>query len=52
MYDQLRHLGNLDLLYFLLENKVRPFEDAVSVWERERKKFSQICQYFFAKVNV
>ncbi|MBH3126017.1 hypothetical protein [Serratia marcescens] len=52
VYDQLRRLGNLDLLYFLLENKVRPFEDAVSVWERDRKKFNQICQYFFAKVNV
>lgn len=34
------------------ENKVRPFGDAVSVWERDRKKFNQIFQYFFAKVNV
>ena len=51
MYDQLRRLGNLDLLYFLLENKVRPFEDAVSVWERDRKKFNQICQYFFQRLT-
>ncbi|CAI2403875.1 hypothetical protein [Serratia ficaria] len=38
--------------HVFLENKVRPFEDAVAVWERDRKKFNQICQYFFTKVNA
>ncbi|MBP2171355.1 hypothetical protein J2125_004547 [Erwinia toletana] len=50
IYDRLKQLGNLDLLYFMVEEKTRPFEQAVNLWSTDRNKFNQTCCYFFEKV--
>lgn len=49
-YNMLRRLGDLDLLYFMVEEKTRPFEDAAALWYTDRNKFHQTCCYFFEKV--
>lgn len=49
-YNMLRRLGDLDLLYFMVEEKTRPFEDAAALWYTDRDKFHQTCCYFFEKV--
>ncbi|WP_129543993.1 hypothetical protein [Serratia sp. 1D1416] len=51
LYSYLRRLGDLDLLYFLIEKRVRPFEDATSIWHRNRQLFDEVAQYFFQKVK-
>ncbi|WP_230472622.1 hypothetical protein [Gibbsiella quercinecans] len=51
-YNMLRRLGDLDLLYFIVADKTRPFEDAVALWSTDRNKFHQTCCYFFEKVNL
>ncbi|HGE8309261.1 TPA: hypothetical protein ACGD7H_004812 [Serratia marcescens] len=50
LYDRLRRMGNLDLLYFLVEKRTRPFEDAIAVWHRSRSEFDRITELFFQKV--
>ncbi|WP_349254584.1 hypothetical protein [Pseudocitrobacter sp. RIT415] len=47
MYIQLRDAGDLDLLYFLVENIVEPFEIACKVSEQDSGKFKEICECFF-----
>lgn len=47
MHNELRRMGNLDLLYFIVEDKVRPFEDADCLARSDRRQFNQICKYFF-----
>lgn len=49
-YNVLRRLGDLDLLYFMVAEKTRPFEDATALWFTDRNKFHQTCCYFFEKV--
>ena len=49
-YNVLRRLGDLDLLYFIVAEKTRPFEDAAALWLTERNKLHQRCCYFFEKV--
>ncbi|MFC0139303.1 hypothetical protein ACFFJN_03770 [Erwinia mallotivora] len=49
-YNTLRRLGDLDLLYFMVADKTRPFEDAAALWFTDRNKFHQTCCYFFEKV--
>ncbi|BFO09552.1 Uncharacterised protein [Serratia rubidaea] len=50
LYDRLRRMGNLDLLYFLMEKRTRPFEDAIAVWHSSRSDFNRIVELFFQKV--
>ncbi|CNI53334.1 MULTISPECIES: hypothetical protein [Yersinia] len=47
MYYKLRGLGDLDLLYFLVEDTVKPFEKACEVDDRSPEEFNKICEYFF-----
>lgn len=49
-YNLLRHSGDLDLLYFIVAEKTRPFEDAAALWFTDRNKFHQTCCYFFEKI--
>lgn len=46
-YYKLNNMGDLDLLYFLVEDTVRPFETACSVDEHNSEEFNRICRYFF-----
>ncbi len=52
IYDTLRRMGDMDLLYFLVADKTRPFEDAAQLWVTDREKFHQTCCFFFEKVNI
>nr|WP_318384407.1 hypothetical protein [uncultured Enterobacter sp.] len=47
MYEALKLKGDLDLLYFLVEDIVRPFETACSINQLNPEKFGSICEYFF-----
>ncbi|MFI8418722.1 hypothetical protein ACQKDS_20060 [Serratia sp. NPDC078593] len=47
MYARLYRMGDLDLLYYLVEDIVRPYERACEEAERNAEKFNKICQYFF-----
>ncbi|PTA79468.1 hypothetical protein C9411_06375 [Serratia sp. Nf2] len=51
IYDNLRRAGNLDLLYFLVEPKTKPFEQAIEVWRKNRGEFDRITELFFEKVS-
>ncbi|AVF37539.1 hypothetical protein [Rahnella sikkimica] len=46
IYSQLKQMGNLDLIYFLVEDTVKPFEKACRVNERNPEEFDKICKYF------
>ncbi|KLP52845.1 hypothetical protein ABR39_19695 [Enterobacter genomosp. O] len=47
MYYKLRDMGDLDLLYFLVEDIVNPFEKACEISNVNHEEFNQICKYFF-----
>lgn len=47
LHDKLKAQGDLDLLYFLVEDIVRPFERACIVTDRNSAEFDRICEYFF-----
>lgn len=47
MYEKLYRMGDFDLLYFLIEDVVRPYEKACEVAEREPREFNEVCKYFF-----
>lgn len=49
-YYKLKSMGDLDLLYFLVEDTVRPFETACSVDEHNPEEFGRICRYFFGEI--
>ncbi|URQ61085.1 hypothetical protein LQ939_01490 [Pantoea alhagi] len=51
-YNALKRMGDLDLLYFLIADKTRPFEDAAQLWFTDREKFHQTCCYFFEKIKI
>ena len=51
IYDNLRRAGNLDLLYFLVEPKTKPFEQAIEIWRKNRGEFDRITELFFKKVS-
>ncbi|HFI1930237.1 hypothetical protein [Yersinia enterocolitica] len=51
LYAYLNRLGDLDLLYFLVEKRIRPFEDATALWSRNRQLFDEVTKYFFQKVR-
>ncbi|EMP2055582.1 hypothetical protein RU349_004292 [Enterobacter kobei] len=48
MYYKLKQAGDLDLLYFVVEDIVKPFEEACKVSEINPQKFDEICKYFIA----
>lgn len=47
LHDKLERMGDLDLLYFLVEDILRPFETACDVSNRNPAEFDKICKYFF-----
>ena len=47
LHDKLQNLGDLDLLYFLVEDIVKPFETACMVSDKNPAEFNKICEYFF-----
>ncbi|EOS95678.1 hypothetical protein LU631_05360 [Erwinia tracheiphila] len=49
-YNMLRRMDDPDLLYFMVEDKTRPFEEVAVLWYTDRDKFHQTCCYFFEKV--
>ena len=47
LYYRLKSMGDLDLLYFLVEDKLKPFLDACSVADVNKHEFNEVCKYFF-----
>jgi hypothetical protein len=47
IYYKLKDMGDLDLLYFLVEDTVKPFEMACAIDEYNPEEFNRICKYFF-----
>lgn len=47
LYYRLKGMGDLDLLYFLVEDKLKPFLDACSMADVNRHEFNEMCKYFF-----
>jgi len=45
--DMLERLGDLDFLYYLVEDIVKPFETACDISDRNSAEFDKICEYFF-----
>ncbi|CFR15990.1 hypothetical protein OP862_03575 [Yersinia massiliensis] len=52
MYYKLKGLGDLDLLYFLVEDTVKPFEKACEVDDHSPEEFNKICEYFFGGLII
>lgn len=46
-YYKLKRMGDLDLIYFIVEDAVRPFERACRISELNSVEFDRICRYFF-----
>lgn len=46
-YYKLKYMGNLDLLYYLVEDVVRPFEVACDIHDKNQEDFDNLCKYFF-----
>jgi len=44
---KLKSRGNLDLLYFIIEDVVGPYEKACDVADSNPEDFKKICKYFF-----
>lgn len=47
IYQKLRSLGDLDLLYYLVKKRVEPFEAACTLHEVNPAEFDKLCEYFF-----
>lgn len=47
LYNILKKMGDLDLLYFLVEDVVKPFEKACAIGNQNPNEFNKICEYFF-----
>nr|EKT9165571.1 hypothetical protein [Klebsiella pneumoniae] len=47
LHDKLQNLGDLDLLYFLVEDIVKSSETACMVSDKNPAEFNKICEYFF-----
>lgn len=47
VYRKLRDLGDLDLLYFALRDRVKPFEKATKLARENPAIFNQATEYFF-----
>jgi len=44
---KLKSRGDLDLLYFIIEDVVGPYEKACDIAEYNPEEFKEICKYFF-----
>lgn len=51
LYYTLKNKGDLDLLYFLVEERLRPFEDACKLATTNKSQFDLVCRYFLEGVN-
>lgn len=51
LYWQLREQGDLDMLYFLVEEYLRPFEDAMVLQGTEPEKFDLLFNNFLGKLE-
>ncbi|WP_318369015.1 hypothetical protein [Enterobacter sp.] len=47
VYRKLRDLGDLDLLYFAIQDRVKPFEEATKLSSSDPALFNQAEEYFF-----
>ncbi|TDS97884.1 hypothetical protein EDF78_101259 [Rahnella sp. BIGb0236] len=47
MYLKLKKIGDLDLLYYLVEDIVKPYEKACEVSDKDTDEFNRICAFFF-----
>lgn len=47
LHDKLQNLRDLDLLYFHVEDIVKPFETACMASDKNPAEFNKICEYFF-----
>ena len=45
-YQKLKDMGDLDLLYFLIEDLVSPFEKAIEFHNANLVFFNEVCQCF------
>lgn len=50
LYNQLVRLGNLDLMYMLVEDITRPFEDAAFLYMTDRYAFNEVTSEFIKLV--
>ncbi|MDA8505314.1 hypothetical protein NNO02_23075 [Citrobacter sp. Awk 2] len=50
IFYKLKNTGDLDLLYFLVEDTVKPFELACAIDEYNPEEFKRICKYFFGEL--
>ncbi|WP_158782759.1 hypothetical protein [Pantoea sp. BAV 3049] len=48
LYYLLRKAGNLDLAYFLVEDKMSAFVDACNLKSKNKNEFDKVCEYFFS----
>jgi len=51
LYNCLRGLGDLDLLYFLMEKRLQPFETVFLLWRQNRPLFDEVSRFFLQKVR-
>ena len=51
LYYILKNKGDIDLLYFLVEKKLRPFEDACKLSTTNKIQFNLVCRYFLEGMN-
>lgn len=51
LHNYLRRLGDLDLLYFLIEKRVMPFEKALMLWNQNRALFDEVSSMFLQRVR-
>lgn len=51
LYYTLKNKGDLDLLYFLVEKKLRPFEDACKLATTNKIQFDLVCRYFLEGIH-
>lgn len=47
IYFKLRRMGGLDLLYFIVQDIVGPFEKACAIHDDNPLEFDKICEHFF-----
>lgn len=52
LHTYLKRLGNLDLLYFLIEKRVKPFETALSLWNMNRQLFDEVSSDFLKRMGA
>lgn len=51
LQNYLKRLGDLDLLYFLIEKRVKPFEKTLSLWQQNKPLFDEVSSIFIQRVR-